>query len=59
MSIIFTHSAWFNNAYRKGLDSFFTNSRFEIINRVDLLNKYGSDIILDRLIKWLKREAAL
>ncbi len=52
----FTHSAWFNNAYRKGLDSFFTNSRFEIINRVDLLNKYGSDIILDRLIKWLKEK---
>ncbi len=52
----FTHSAWFNNAYRKGLNSFFTNSRFEIINRVDLLNKYGSDIILDRLIKWLKEK---
>ncbi|MDE5995998.1 MAG: hypothetical protein K2G56_03680 [Eubacterium sp.] len=50
----FTCSSWFNKAYGLGLKDFFKDSKIEKLNRLELLEEHGYDIVLDNLIKWIK-----
>lgn len=50
----FTNSSWFSKAFEKGLNKFFLDSQLERLNRFDVLEEYGYDIVLDNLIKWIK-----
>lgn len=52
----FTSSLWFKLACENGLDKYFSESKLESVNVFDVLDKIGTDIVLERLIKWLKED---
>lgn len=52
----FTHSGWFKNAYKNGLNQKLYGCTLETIDRFDLLEKYGYKDVINRYVDWLTSE---